>query len=291
MIKKLSIILIIILSASSAFLNVSSYTSAEVKNAAGIQICDSENALIGIPEYIEDINLVQGGSSEIEVNIRNNMSGCIQIVGAYGSGEDIEIGLKQAVSVSAGGTASIPLEVNSGSTAVIGNNSVDVVYEIIWDGGSAEIKEEICVNISEPVVIQSSTQSVILGKRSFVEIEMLNNKNTKLNVLGVKFLGGSEIDTDISGIEIKDGKILLPIRVTSLEPNLYEIPVLFTVEVDGCETIIESELFLDIISESIEPQATGDENINITGNVNNADNAGTEVQQLNEAVDESNPSN
>lgn len=251
MIKKLGIILIIAISTSSAFYKVSSYTFADVKSGVDIQINDSQNALIGIPEYMEGINLVQGGSSNFEVSIRNNMSSSIWIIGAFGSGSGIGIELKNAVSVLPGGTNSIPLEVIAENDAMVGDNLIGIIYEIIWDGGSAKINGEICINISEPIVIQNSTQSIIKGKYSYVETQILNTNNARLRVLGVDFPGEKGIAADISGIEIKEGRVFLPIMVTSLEPNLYEIPVLYTVELDGCNTIVESKLFLEVILEDI----------------------------------------
>ena len=156
--------------------------------------------------------------------------------------------LQGTISIFPGDTVVVPMVVTADSAAEVGEGIVDLVCSFEWEEGSAVIEDNMFINIQKPIEIKSNIQRVIVNKNTIVEAEIVNESGIKHKILNIQFPLDKYITTDLSQVLIRDNKIILPITITSIEPNLYEIPAVFTIDNEGCITTVETVIFLNIES-------------------------------------------
>ncbi len=227
---------------------VTSFTTSDIKSKAGIMITSSERALIGVPEFINAGVIIQGSLKNINIRISNNMTNKIELVNIEAVDSKVNIMLQGTISIFPGDTVVVPMVVTADSAAEVGEGIVDLVCSFEWEEGSAVIEDNMFINIQKPIEIKSNIQRVIVNKNTIVEAEIVNESGIKHKILNIQFPLDKYITTDLSQVLIRDNKIILPITITSIEPNLYEIPAVFTIDNEGCITTVETVIFLNIES-------------------------------------------
>jgi hypothetical protein len=247
--KKLLMPFAIIWLSFGVILQVSSFSLADVKSEMSIKITNSENALVGTPSFIDGGTIIQGSSKEININIRNNMSNVIDLVDIEGSDSGVDVKLQSTIRIYPGDAAEVPIIVQANSNVDEGGRLISLIYGSEWSGGSAVIEGNLSITVKKPVEIRSTVQNVIIDKDTFVETEIINKLDGLYKVVNIEFPKDKYITTDISHVKVQDNKIILPINITSMEPNLYEIPTVFTIDNDGCITRIETAIYINIEQE------------------------------------------
>ncbi len=151
--------------ASALFNHVSSYTFANIKSPAVINITDPGSSLIATPSF--DMREWRKISADVEdgkyyFTIINNLGKVVQVEAVFNFDEDImhiEFPEGKMLLLSPGEKGGIPFTVTASvKEAVLRpvtvNEMVDVTVYAQWDGGSAKIKGSLDVTVSVDPLLQ-----------------------------------------------------------------------------------------------------------------------------------------
>jgi hypothetical protein len=252
--KKIAALFIVIGLSLGVANQVSGFSAADLKSDVGIMITNSESSLIGTPGSVNAGTIIQGNSKNIDIIISNNMSNVIEVMDITGGEQGVSAKLLSTIRIFPGDKVEVPVMIKADSDAEAGERLFNLVYRSKWGGGTAVIEGNLSVDIQEPVQIQSTVQNITINKDNFVEVDNVNKHENKYEIVNIEFPEDKYITTDLSQVTVQDDKITLPIKVTSMEPNLYEVPTIFTIDSDGCVSKIETAIYLNIELEEKEAE-------------------------------------
>lgn len=169
--KKLLIFLVVIMLSSSLFVMASGFTIAEVKSNVGINISDSENALIGIDSIINGgtiqkvISPEAAGylpvSSNIDVVIKNNMNTVISVNGTISSNNsDILLerdGISNSIEIGPGSSGIMTFIATANPQTHAGVKIINMTFNANWNGGNAIIQNQMNIEVIEPVLTNNNS--------------------------------------------------------------------------------------------------------------------------------------